>query len=487
MKSRIVCTTVLLALAPTASATDTGAVGNGDWSSAATWTNGVPGASDSAFIGSTYPSGAAANAVVTLSGNSTVGNVSLGNDGAGTLDLAGSTLSANFLDLAPSGSIRRTGGGTISVSAQFEQDAVSFSFAASDVAFRYYLTSGATGTTISPSNVTNRISVDAGGTLNLGADLGANDLDLNGVLNANGYALKARYLTLGGNPNGYTVNNRGDITAATVDVFTGPGQTPFVFRPSDSVTQLTLFGGNTALPSGFAVPDLFLNPMTLNSTLYYATAQTTTSSNINGLVDISSGCSIILGSDLNASDIFSNGILNANYHAISVTNVSLGLNNSPPATLVNDGNINVAIWEQAGGTHIRFHQPGDALGSLLLSEGAILEMQDVGGQAIGLSIGSTLSIDPGSELLLEINGDALGWILRWTNNPHADHIADIQNLINANEITFSYLNGGSYSLSSDGTYTYVNVIPAPEPSTLLLTAAAGGILLKMRRKEPRTK
>jgi hypothetical protein len=46
----------LLGYWPTSAiAADIGAVGNGDWSSAATWTNGVPGPDDNAYIGSTYP------------------------------------------------------------------------------------------------------------------------------------------------------------------------------------------------------------------------------------------------------------------------------------------------------------------------------------------------------------------------------------------------------------------------------------------------
>ena len=73
---------LLSALPGLALATDTGAVANGDWSSAATWTNGMPGAADNAYIGSTYPAGAAATAVVTLSQNSSAGNVYLGEGAA---------------------------------------------------------------------------------------------------------------------------------------------------------------------------------------------------------------------------------------------------------------------------------------------------------------------------------------------------------------------------------------------------------------------
>jgi hypothetical protein len=55
---------ILAMLFGSAVAADTGAVGNGDWSNAATWTNGVPGVNDIAYLGSVSPSGAAAGGIV---------------------------------------------------------------------------------------------------------------------------------------------------------------------------------------------------------------------------------------------------------------------------------------------------------------------------------------------------------------------------------------------------------------------------------------
>src|SRR5262245_64618899 len=74
---------VLHATPEVAIAADTGAVGNGDWSNAATWTNGTPGTMDNAYVGSGYPTGAATTATVMLSQNSSAGTVYLGN-GSGT-------------------------------------------------------------------------------------------------------------------------------------------------------------------------------------------------------------------------------------------------------------------------------------------------------------------------------------------------------------------------------------------------------------------
>ena len=49
-------------------------------------------------------------------------------------------------------------------------------------------------------------------------------------------------------------------------------------------------------------------------------------------------------------------------------------------------------------------------------------------------------------------------------------------------ITFSYLIGGSYTLTADSSYNYVNVVSVPEPSALLLSAAAAGLLAAVRRR-----
>ena len=94
---------------------------------------------------------------------------------------------------------------------------------------------------------------------------------------------------------------------------------------------------------------------------------------------------------------------------------------------------------------------------------------------------SKLSIDRSSELILELNSQAAGWVFRWANSTGGDHIVDLQNLINGGEINFDSLNGGWYSLSADSQYTYINVVP--EPGTLALTAAAAGLMFRQRRKK----
>jgi hypothetical protein len=148
-------------------------------------------------------------------------------------------------------------------------------------------------------------------------------------------------------------------------------------------------------------------------------------------------------------------------------------------------------WSQDGVSPVRLNRAGDVLGTLLLTNNSALTFGDAAGQTIGLTIGSptasALTIDPGSNLILEVNGQADGWVMRWANPSGTDHIADLQSLINGGEITFAYLNGGHYGLTSDAAYTYVSVTGVPEPSALLLSGAAAGLLAWMRRRRIRTR
>ncbi len=94
---RLVCMSAVLAIGGSSAtlAQDVGAVSNGNWNTGSTWTTGMaPGSSNNVYIGSTYPSGAAKTATVTLTQAQSADNVNLGNGSGtdGTLDLAGNTL-----------------------------------------------------------------------------------------------------------------------------------------------------------------------------------------------------------------------------------------------------------------------------------------------------------------------------------------------------------------------------------------------------------
>ena len=106
---------------------------------------------------------------------------------------------------------------------------------------------------------------------------------------------------------------------------------------------------------------------------------------------------------------------------------------------------------------------------------------------VGNSSTADLAIYDSSDLILEINGLAGGWVFRWANPGGGDHLADLQNLISGGEITFSYLNGGSYALTSGAASTYVSVIGVPGPSSLLLVVAVAAVAAGIcRRRMPRT-
>jgi hypothetical protein len=107
-------------------AQNTGATGSGNWNDPTIWTTGtVPGSSNSVFIGSTAPSGAASTATVTLTQSQSASNVTLGNGSgtSGTLNRSGNVLTiTNTLTIGQSGgtgTINEGGGsftaGTLSV------------------------------------------------------------------------------------------------------------------------------------------------------------------------------------------------------------------------------------------------------------------------------------------------------------------------------------------------------------------------------------
>jgi hypothetical protein len=316
-------------------------------------------------------------------------------------------------------------------------------------------------------------------------------VDLRGALNANGHSIFAVDVDLGYSGGPFTLLNRGPINAQGLLVSSqySPAQTTFNLTPADSTQEFDLFGVSTSLTPGVSVP--FVNLLSNGaSPPAYATATTSTVGNVTSGARIGPGCTLTLGADLLVSGgsalgtLQLDGTLNANGHTISASGVQIDGTGGPVA-IHNDGLLTTGTWTQKGGSTVRLNYPGDSLGSLLLSANSSLTFGDAAGQTTGLTLSSSnLSIAAGSDLMLEVNGLASGWVFRWANPSGGDHIADLQTLINNGEVTFSYLNGGSYSLSADSSYTYVNVIPVPEPSTLLLTAVAGGLIGLRIRKRP---
>jgi hypothetical protein len=463
---------------------DTIAVANGDWSSVATWSNGVPTPTNTAYIGD-YPFSVA---TISLSHDVNAGTVVLSAAPiyAGTIDLSGHTLTveALYFGYGPGGisTISRTGGGTLSVSASITLEHGFLGFAPGDVTSQLAVYNGASATTAASGNVTDGISIGQNSMLTLGADLSFTGgyLHLNGTLNANYHAVTAALVELGLTNSGpYAIVNRGPIHASTLRIsslFT-PGQTTFSFLPADSVSSdLALYGISCSLPPSISLFNLSLHSNGAG-TPTYASATTSTTANVGYNVTVDAGCTLSLGADLNSlGGVEADGTLNAAGHAITAREFNVG-RAAGPGVFQNDGLVIAGNWAQGFGTTADLHHPGDTLGAVLLTQSSVLAIRDAAGQTSGLTLTGTaatsLAVDIGSDLILEVNSLAGGWVFRWANPSGGDHIADLQSLIAANEITFSYLDGGSYSLLADANYTYVNVIPIPEPTTLVLITGVG--------------
>jgi hypothetical protein len=352
--SRGVSVYVFLVVWASPSLADTGAVANGDWSNAATWTNGVPGASDNVYIGSTAPTGAAAAATVALSQNSSAGNVFLGNgfSTSGALDLAGQVLAANHLYLGSiggTGRVLRTGGGTLAVGSVYDNGyGSSFALAPADVVSNLTMGSISTVSTSSVANLTNSVLIQDGGTLALGADLAlSGTLQLRGTLNANSHAVSANAITaeISGVP---VFVNPGSLTASTLTVSNSTaGQTSFNLTTADTVSGFRVNGVNTTLAAGVSVQNLGVD----SGGGITATATTSTVGNVTGSAFVYTGCTLTLGGDLNLTGNLSlSGTINANGHAISAVYIYLTENGSPFA-IFNRGSItatNVDITSYSG-------------------------------------------------------------------------------------------------------------------------------------------
>ena len=198
-----------------ATAQDTGAIASGGWDNPSTWTGGtVPGSANNVFIGSTYPTGAAATATVTISTLDEKANnlyLGYGSGNSGTLDLVGHKLTVTgdiSIGLAVSGGttggigvINESSGGSFQAASVQVRSGNSLTFGANDVASGLLVAGGSTVTTTATGNVTSGVAMAGAGVLNLGADMtltmttaGTGQLTATGTgttINMNGHALNA--------------------------------------------------------------------------------------------------------------------------------------------------------------------------------------------------------------------------------------------------------------------------------------------------------
>jgi hypothetical protein len=326
----------LIVVPGVATAASTAAVGDGDWSNVATWTNGAPGSSDNVYVGTNSVPGGAPAAAVALSQASSAFLLSLGYTGGllGTVDLNGHTLNAHDVYLGNSDSVRRTGGGRLNVTNQLNVQADSFAFAPTDITWMLSVAGGASVTTADASNVTTALTVASGGRLTLGADLTTTSrVDVGGTFNGNGRTIRGSvYFGVSAGP--VSIVNRGPIIGdVTISSFYTPGLTTFGLTNADTVGTLTLDGVSTTL-----TPDVSVKGLNVYSTpAARGTATTTSPKNITAAVDIGTDATLTLGADL-AAEVTVRGTLDFQGHAINTTH-GVGFYGGPSFALQNRGPI----------------------------------------------------------------------------------------------------------------------------------------------------
>jgi fibronectin-binding autotransporter adhesin len=354
----IVCSTLLLDDSHLR-AQDVGAITNGNWNDSTIWTSGMaPGAGNSVYIGSNYPTGAALSATVTLTQDQQANYVYLGysTGSSGTLNLGNSALTVGslYVGYSGAGTVMRTTGSIIG-SNLYVGSGSSFTFGGGDAIGSFNM-SGSTATTASTGNITNSILLDGSSTLTLGAALsvsGSVDIRNGSILNAQNFSIAANQIFVGWNGNSPVaqLQNRGSLITPNLYV---TGQN-FNLIPSDNVQNFYLSGGNTTLPANCSLSSLNLyssaSASTLTSTVAIAnvalnsssTLTTSSTGNIIASVFLDGASTVTLGADLsvaNAVDIRNGSILNAQNHNITANQIFLGwYGSSPLALLQNRGNL----------------------------------------------------------------------------------------------------------------------------------------------------
>jgi hypothetical protein len=337
---------------PSAHAADFGAKTNGNWSSSTTWTpsGGPPGAGDNAYIGSTYPNGAAASATVMLTQNQQANTVVLGYGAgtSGTLNLGNFSLTAtNFLlgFNGGTGAVTRGTGflnvGTLQLSGS------TLALSASDRTGVLILSDASSATTAVTANVTDGVRVRSGSTLTLGADLSAGGLfnsysievsGANSTLNAQGHKITTPVLSIGWEyvnqtqvPGTHVVNflNRGDLDVRELFV----ANQALNLTATDRVSSYHLANGSTTFAPGATVYSLYMQGG--------STATTTAVGNITGVAGVWLGSTLTLGADLNLTsgvDVSGdNSTLNAQGHRITAPQLYLGWGGGANVRLLNRG------------------------------------------------------------------------------------------------------------------------------------------------------
>jgi hypothetical protein len=491
----------LLLLATAPARADFGAVTSGNWNTPAIWTGGtVPGTSDRVFIGSTSPAGSATTATVTLTQNQSANVVYLGygNGTAGTLNLGTSQLTVGTLFLGYPGlngvgTIQRGAGGRFTADSAFVfGSGSSLTFGAGDAVSFFQVGEGGTAFTTAAGNPflnADQIDLRGGGTLTLGSSLVSSSVNIfvrGGTLAAAGNPISTNAITLSDN---WTLTGQGNLAPFGMSV----RSQAFTFQPGDTAKQLFVSGIDTVGQASTAavVTTAATGNLTGNVIVY-------------GPINGGGAGSLTLGAPLTLVRNDSIGIagqlsviggatLNAQNYPITVNSLSIGGTGQGgplPAVLQNLGAITTTGGTVGLGNGAQVPlSPGSSARLVTLLGGSILTIRSPAGQPAQLTVTNTaataLAIDATSKLRFDLNGLAPGYVLRWANPTGGDHLSELSALIAGGKIDFVPLNGGTYQLTTDATYTYI-FQPVPEPTTVFgVGAAALGVGAFVRRRGQR--
>jgi hypothetical protein len=461
---------------------------NGNWNNGAIWTSGtVPGAGDTVYLGSTYPSGAASTVTVTMSTNEAANELYLGNNngpGVGTLNIGSNMLTiAGGLYIAynaGSGQLVEGAGGSFSAYGAIVLNANSLTFGASDAVQFVEVGGGSSVTTAAAGNIAPHgylwSHVNGGSTLNLGADLNMsagvlNVQDFGSKLDMGGHSLTAGELALGANGNSpVTVLNRGALNLS--ELYVGNGMNlPLIAADSTAF----LYATNSTISTSA------MGNITRGVLLGSYDGQTTT---------------LNLGAKLNLTYLdvlaYTGGstVVDAQHHDISADEIHLGWYGNAPVKLLNTGNVQTSELYMASSSLLTLHG-GDVVNTgISLYDGSVLTVQQVNRTGVTLNdaYGGLTFYNGGRMDLIFNHNTSSNWGFRWLDPTGNNWNSTLLSMIAAQEIVITSPQG--YSLYDDGTYTYImggyNQNVVPEPSSLAIACVTGiglaaGAILKRRR------
>jgi hypothetical protein len=278
----------------------TGANTTGSWENSSIWTGGtVPNSSTNVYIGSTYPTGAAGTATVTLTADESADNVYVGygSPTTGTLNLGGNTLTITggltIGEYGGTGSLVDAGGSFTTPSLSMFIGGTALTFGTADVTGGIDIENGAALTTVATGNITGGGAVANGATLNLGANMsiGSGGLNIEGTgatLNLGGYNVSANTLYLGydiaavnlnrgsgtqgaftltnldlGNSQNFSLISADRISGGTVNIDTGATLTTAASANISSNVVMSVIGGTLNLGANMNIGS---NSMTVAGT-----------------------------------------------------------------------------------------------------------------------------------------------------------------------------------------------------------------------------